>query len=128
MPITYSVDADRNLVRSIATGVVTNADFRGWTEAIAADAEVSPGMDLLADFREVNRFDVSKACLRDVVQFEAQHERLSYRRRAFVVAQVDVYSLVRVYQALAETDERRLRVFRVSRAALQWLGLVGAEL
>ena len=128
MPITYSVDADRNLVRSIATGVVTNAAFRGWTEAIAVDAEVSPGMDLLADFREVKRFEVSKACLRDVVRFEEQHEKLSYRRRAFVVAQVDVYSLVRVYQALAETDERRLRVFRVSRAALQWLGLVGAEL
>jgi hypothetical protein len=127
MPIVYRVDADCNLVRTVATGVVTDADFRKWTEALASDLEVLPGMSQLADFRDVDEFEVTPECIRHVVGMEAEHEKFTHTWRAFVVAHDVAYGMVRMYQTLSEDDEQRIRVFRDLCSAQNWLGLVGIE-
>jgi hypothetical protein len=123
MPIVYRVDQARNLVRSVATGVVTDEDFRTWTEELASDPEVLSGMSQLADFRDVDRFDVTPACIRHVVGMEAEHEKFTHAWRAFVVTQDVAYGMVRMYQTLSEDEEQRIRVFRDLCSAQSWLGL-----
>lgn len=43
MPVTYSYDRSRNLVRSEAWGALTTGDFRDYTSRILDDAEIRPG-------------------------------------------------------------------------------------
>ena len=128
MPTTHWVDHRCNLVRAVATGVVTDADFRKWAAGMAAVAEVRAGTNELTDFRGVERFEVSPECIRDVVEMEARRGTRFHARRALVATQDVAYGMVRMYQALSEGDGERMGVFRDLSPALEWLGLVDVEL
>jgi hypothetical protein len=98
---------------------------------MALDSLCDPTLDHLADFSEVQRFDVTSAGLQSTARIMARRidPGLAWaeaRSKAAMVAPSDaVYGMLRMYQSYREADSARVSfcVCRTMAEARGWLGL-----
>jgi len=120
MPISYRIDADARLVRTVADGVLTDAELLAHKAQLAADPAFQAGMHQLSDVRGVERLDVSADGVRSFVAHDAQHvERFAGHRMAIVASEAVVFGMARMYQTMSSVD---VGVFRNIEDALAFLG------
>ena len=121
MPYTYRIDKARKLVLSCASGTFTVADLKAQHDALRADPDFSPEFDLLADFTQVTRFDISSAELAGMASSTVYS---ATSRLAAVSTNDEGYGLLRMYMAFREIRggaEDQIRPFRNHDDALRWL-------
>jgi hypothetical protein len=120
MPADYRIDPDARLIRSNATGVVTDDDLRDHQKRLRGDPAFDPRFDQLWDFRAAEVVEVTTAVVHELAgsrSFEAGAKRA-------LVAPTDVgFGLARMFQTLHEAAPEELRVFRTLDDAKAWLGL-----
>ena len=115
MPLTFTYDAERELVVGVATGRFSGADLG---ESEMPDYPI--GTPELLDVRAVTEVDVTGADIRRV----AERERLGptrISRMAIVTGSTVGYGLSRMFQMLADEAEYEIEVFRELDDALKWL-------
>ena len=115
MPLTFTYDAERNLVLGVASGRVTGDDF-----GAGEMPDYPVGTPELFDVRAVTEVEVTGADIRRV----AERERLGparISRMAIVTGSVVAYGLSRMFQMLADEAEYEIEVFRELDDALKWL-------
>jgi hypothetical protein len=120
MPAKYSIDAQRGIVFSTATGVLTDDDCGRHIDALHDDPKFSAAMDQLADFTQVTEVRLTADAIHTFARRNAFGEGA---RRAFVVADDTVYGMARMYQTLTSHQPHDLIVFRSMPEARAWLCL-----
>ena len=120
MPISYRIDAARNLVHTIADGTLTDEDVIGHKLRLAADPAFTPGMLELSDVRAVTQLAVTTAGVRRMVNVDEASGKTP-GRLAIVADQSAVFGMARMYQTLGEHGPMRVGVFRTNEEAEKWL-------
>ena len=119
MPATYTVDKQRALVLSSASGVLTYADLAGHFERLKSDPDFSPGFREFFDFTGGTRVELSST---DVKAIANGAVFAPSARRAFLVADKLGFALGRMAESYHELrGEENVRVFRDKDLALRWL-------
>jgi hypothetical protein len=120
MPITYTVDKERNVVMVTWQGDVTAEDYRAHLRTMLQDPDALSAGRSLIDLREANLV-LHGAELNAVREVEAG-PRLAGRqwRSAVLVGSTANYGLARQYQILSQSEDTD-GLFRDYAAALAWL-------
>ena len=85
MPIKYEVRNDGNLVFSVATGPIGEADLLDYQTALLSDPRVKPGFDELFDATAAHESGLSEAVLQKMVETDLAHtEKLGGGKCAIV--------------------------------------------
>ena len=123
MPIHYTIDVTRGVVRVGMTGVVDPADTLRFLEQLAAEPSLRPAMPQLLDFTRV----VAPPTVAESESVAQGFARLRHRfegvRCAVVVADPLAFGAIRQFAALAARAAVEVRPFLDQREAEQWLAL-----
>jgi hypothetical protein len=115
MPLTFTYDADRDLLLGVGTGRLTGDDFGPGN---LPDYPV--GTPELLDVRAVTDADVTGADIRRIAELERLGpNRIS--RMAIVTGSAVTYGLSRMFQMLADEADYQIEVFRELGDALKWI-------
>lgn len=124
MPITYQIDPKQNLIRTTATGVLTDADILAMKRQMLEDPDFRPGMRELTDVRAIEKLAVTTEGVRRMVEHDQQNRAdISSHRLAIVVSEEAAYGMSRMYQTMTETAMEHVGVFRSMEEAKKWLGI-----
>jgi hypothetical protein len=124
MPMSYTIDPVRKLIRATGSGVLTDDDVMEHRRALAADPKITRGMPEISDVRQVRDFQVTVAGIRIMVAADARMVASGGMHKLAVVAEENVaYGMSRMYQTLGEPNIRSsIGVFRDYKEAEDWLG------
>ena len=121
MPITFSIDQQASLIRTIGSGDVTPAEVDEHFTALAKVWPRGATLDVLLDLSGCTS-------LPEIVQLQAVASRIQMfggRKRfgvcAIVASREQLYALLRVFELLADQRFVAVRVFRNESAAKVWL-------
>ena len=122
MPISYYIDADRNLIVTEADGILTNDDLYEHRRKILRDPAFRPGMRELADTLSVERHEMSIEGIQRLVELQNANETLMGEYRLAIVTDSELaFGMARVYQALTIESLTQVRVFKDIQEADAWL-------
>ncbi|MFQ5875361.1 MAG: hypothetical protein ACE5JL_16395 [Dehalococcoidia bacterium] len=128
MPITYCIDSVLGLVRTTASGVLTDEELLEHKRALMRDRTFKPGMKELSDVRTVERLEVTPEGVRRLVAVDEAHaSRLGDYKLAIVTDGDIVFGMARMYQSLTRENLQNVGVFREIEDAKAWLGLPSIE-
>ena len=127
MPIYYTIDVARGVVRVAMSGVVDPTDTLRFLEQLAADPSLRPAMPQLLDFTRVGT-PPTVAESESVAQgFARLRHRFEGARCAVVVADPLAFGAIRQFAALAARAAVEVRPFLDQREAERWLALPEAH-
>ena len=128
MPISYLIDPARQIVRTTATGTLTDDDIMDMKRRLAADAAFRPGMRELSDVCAVTELRVTPLGVRRMLAVDAEHAaREAGHRLAIVASQDEVFGMARMYEMLSTDNSSPVGVFRTYAEAVAWLGITDAD-
>ena len=124
MPISYSIDHQRNLVRTAATGILTDEDVLRHKRALMADPQFKAGMRELSDVRAIEDLRVTPAGVRSMVAVDGvSADKLAAYRLAIVASGDTTFGMARMCQLMTAANVRHVGVFRSLAEAAGWLGI-----
>jgi len=122
MPITFSIDRQASLIRTIGAGNVTPAEVDAHFAELSTVWPRGAKLDVLLDLSGCTS-------LPEIPQLQAVASRIQMfggRKRfgvcAIVASRELLYGLLRVFELLAAQRFMAVRVFRNAPAAMVWLG------
>ena len=124
MPITYDVRNDGNLVLSVATGPISEADLLDYQTALLSDARVKPGFSELFDATAAHESGLSEAVLRNMVEADRAHAKKLRGGKCAIVAQTG-FEWAQRYADLHQGPQRMM-VFVNMEVARTWVGISDA--
>lgn len=121
MPVSYRIDTARDLVVSVASGVVTDDDLLEHQQRLREDPAFQPSFRQLFDFRQGTTNQVSGRGVRQLAIAPAFGKG---SKRALLVPDDAAFGLARMFQTLRdESENEAIAIFRDEAAALAWLGV-----
>jgi hypothetical protein len=124
MPISYDIDANRNMVVISAYGTLTDAEVTACVERMLADKRTRLSMPSFVDIRDVEHLEVSKAGLEDMLAVVQRDGSPDSEAKIAVVTGRTGSLIVRLLEALADAEgtARQHRGFETGADAMAWLG------
>jgi hypothetical protein len=122
MPITYHIDPEGDLVLVTCSGVVTDNEFPQFREQLMNDPHFHPGMKELADFRSVERYELTMDGFIDFIENEKAYiSRLKDYKIAVVTSSDLHFGFTRMYMSMMSDQLGDVQVFRDIEEAKTWL-------
>jgi hypothetical protein len=119
VPIDYTIDTERQLVRTRAWGVVTVKEWLAYIDRLKADTDFLPSFDQLADFTEVTELAIPLGADAQIVAASAFSKD---SRRAAATSTDFVFGMARMYQGNLP-DGDGIKILRSFSEAEEWLGI-----
>jgi hypothetical protein len=120
MPVTYTIDKERQLVISRVFDPATEGEVLEHNRKLKTDPQFDPTYRQLADMTDVTELLVPTNTVRDTAYDQAFAPGV---RRAFVANKDGVFGMARMYALHAESLGQVVEVFRDRAEAVEWLGL-----
>ncbi len=121
MPIEFSIDAQRGVVFSTASGVVGRADAMDHMDRLCRHPDFRPEFSQLFDFRQITELAMSSEEVRQIAE---RNIFAPDSRRAFVVTSDFGFGIARMFGAHREiAGERGIQLFKDVDEARSWLSL-----
>lgn len=120
MPIFYSILPAQRVVLSGGRAPLSFTEMLEHAERLRHDPRFDPGMSQVVDFRGVKLRFVGAEGVRTLATINPFGPEA---RRAVLVDSSLIFGLIRMYQALTNSDPARLRLFSDPVEAYEWLGL-----
>lgn len=122
MPIQYEIDEDRGVVRTTASGRLTDEELLEHKRALLDDPRFRPGMAELSDVRGVDELAVTPAGIAEAAQFDESHsDHFGSHRLALLVPTDLVFGMGRMYEQRTDGNTGGVQIFRDEAEALRWL-------
>jgi len=122
MPINYTIDEERNLVLTVASGTLYDADVMQHKAALRDDPRVTPDIKELSDVRGIEQLDVTETGIRQMIRFDRDAAASTGGHTLAIVATEDIiFGMARMYEMLTEQNVRSVQVFRDIDEATRWL-------
>ena len=123
MPMTYSIDTPKSIVRATGSGILTDEDVMAHRQALTSDPAFNQKLREISDIRQVTDFQVTPAGVRIMVANDVKMTAMGGMHKLAIVAEENVaYGMSRMYQTLGEPNIRSVGVFRNYEEAEEWLG------
>ena len=127
MPIEFSIDHEKRLVRAKGRGTLSDEDVFSYQRNVWAEVA---GYDELMDMSEVNQIALpSMDRVRDLAKLSASMDAEKAASRFAIVAPFDLaFGLGRMYEMyrdLQAQSTKQVGVFRTLKEALEFLGVEG---
>lgn len=116
----YEIVPEKNLLIETFSGRVTLDDVVTFLQEILEDPDYSPGMNGIADLREVD-LDVSYDQVRELVDWLGSLEKRTRGYWAFVTGRPVTHGISRIFAALGEDLQERIEYFDSLEEATRWL-------
>jgi hypothetical protein len=115
---TYSIDPDRRLVVSRASGIFTPDDVVAVRQRVSRDPAFNPAYNQIIDLSEVTdlRFDYDA-----MLSVAASSLSQSFVSRAIVARTAEQYSLACIFQVASEQLGQRIDIFATFDEAAEWI-------
>jgi hypothetical protein len=125
MPIVHSFHPEENLVVSVWTGIVPDAEAVEAYDALYSHEQWTPGMDELADLSEADLSKISTDGLRAIAKLVRAAMKGSGKEfRSAIIAPDDLgFALIRMYGLINEESKEDANVFRTPAEACSFLGV-----
>ncbi|KPJ77770.1 MAG: hypothetical protein AMJ54_06220 [Deltaproteobacteria bacterium SG8_13] len=121
MPFTYTIEPERNIIRTSAEGSITIIDLDKHMKSVADDPLFRPGMNTVADLRNV-RIVISLQEAPDLVRLFIHQAKIRKRGRwAVVISRYPEAHLIRFFIAFLEHLPFTMNVFDNYEDAIRWL-------
>ncbi|MEJ2570432.1 MAG: hypothetical protein P8Y98_07800 [Anaerolineales bacterium] len=122
MSISYTIDADNNLVVITARGMVKDNDMATYRNELLESPQMSPGMRILTDFRSIQADQFTVDGVNRYIAIDLAHADKLQNTREAIVTDSDIgFGMARVYQSCTSSSGHVLHVFRQIEAAETWL-------
>ncbi len=123
MPISYRIDAKKNLVLALGSGVLTDDDLLDFRKQLVNDPAFHPDMRELSDFRSVEKHVHTTEGLNRFLEQEKEYaDRLGSEYRIAIVTNSDLhYGFSRMYIVGVADTLPEVQVFREIDIAEAWL-------
>ncbi len=127
MPISYHIDHDQRLVIASPYGVLTDAEVFGYQQEVWSRPDTK-GYNELIDMAGVSRIELkSTHRVSDLARLSAGMDSPdSLSKLAILATTNEQFGLGRMYETYRQLDKKsrkEVRVFRIRREALEWLGI-----
>lgn len=124
MPMTYTIDEEKSLVRILGTGRVTDEEMLECISSLRSDPKLEAHMNTLSDMRDIEVGFTSDGVAGMLEIMESTADRRSAARAAIVVGSDLAFGMARMLEIQA-TDRLHpsFQVFRDMAAACRWLGV-----
>jgi hypothetical protein len=120
MPVTYEIDATRNLIRTTCFGHVRLQDVMAHFDELQRDPNRPDRLDVLLDLRDMDAPPEAPQ-LQAVADRVSLVEGLVFGACAIVASREAMFGMARMFEALARPYFAALRTFRDVQAAEEWL-------
>jgi len=124
VPHVQMIDAALRLVLVRAWGTVSDEELAEHARALRADPRFRPDFRQLGDLRGITTLDATRAGIRQLAELSPFG---AGARRAIVVGSEVAFGMARMYELMRGEGQDEVEVFRDLPAALDWLGIAGAQ-
>lgn len=121
MPVTYSIDTARRLIRCACTSPMTFDEVINNFRALRVDPDCSGHMDSLVNLTAADLLLNSNQLRLATLEIKALMARAQFDRLAIVADRDAMYGMMRVFQVFASEQIAVIRVFRKLSEAESWL-------
>jgi hypothetical protein len=118
--VSYTIDVERRLILSSASGEVTGTELLSHQARLIRDPDFDPNFHQLADFTGTTRVSVSSE---DVRALAARNIFAPGSRRCVIAPTSEIFGLARMFQTFRELSggKEELQIFRDREEAMRWL-------
>ena len=127
VPVTYSIDKTRKLIRTSCIGPVTLPDIVDHFRKLKDDPECAGHLDVLLDVHEADLLPESNQLRVVNSQVATVREKVVFGMCAIVANRDVMFGMMRMFAVFAEKNFRAVRVFREPPDAESWLTSHGAD-
>jgi hypothetical protein len=124
LPVGYTIDNERRLVTTTASGCITFAEVKAHYDQMLSDPAFNPEFNQLMDATAVTTLDLSIDEVRTIVQRKVFSPT---SRRALVATLPAVFGVLRMagtYHEVSNVAAAKICVFYDFPSALKWLALI----
>ena len=121
MPVTYSIDLDRKVIRTTCTSPLTFADVVGHFRALQQDPLCFGQLDVLLDLSTADLLPESSQLSAVTGELSSIRDKVRFRSCAIVTSRDAMFGMMRMFEAMARPYFLAIRVFRVGSEAEAWL-------
>jgi len=121
VPISYQIDAEKNLIRTKAVGQLTLQEVVNHFRTLEKDAQRPERPDVFLDLSEVDSAPDTRQLSIVVGEMKRIGAKLRFGACAILASRDALFGMMRMFEALAEEFFRETRTFRDETEALVWL-------
>ncbi len=123
MPISYRIDAERNLILAEGHGILSDDDIINFRKQSLEDPAFKPGMRELSDYRRAERHEHTTEGLQSFIEYEKTSlAKMGEDYRIAIVTSSDLhFGFSRMYIAGVSEMLPEVQVFRDIDEAEAWL-------
>ena len=121
MPISYQIDAEKNLIRTKAVGQLTLQEVVNHFRTLEKDAQRPERPDVFLDLSEVDSAPDTRQLSIVVGEMKRIGAKLRFGACAILASRDALFGMMRMFEALTEEFFRETRTFRDEAEALVWL-------
>jgi len=121
LPVEYSIDSARGLIRTTCSGSVTVKEVVEHFRTLRKDPLFTGKLDVLLNVSDANLLPETSDLGRVVAELRAFEGESPFRACAIVASSVPMFGMMRMFEVFARNNFRAIRVFRDAAAAETWL-------
>ena len=121
MPISYQIDAEKNLIRTTAVGHLTLQEVVDHFRALEKDTHRPERPDVFLDLSEVTSLPGTSQLSIVVGEMKKIGVKLRFGACAILASRDALFGMMRMFEAHAEEFFRETRTFRDATEAVAWL-------
>ncbi len=121
MPVTYRIDRNVGLIRTVCSGNVVMREVVDHFRALEDDPNRPTTADVLLDLREVTSLPTADQLRTTTVEIARLAPRLRFRACAIIAGRDALFGISRMFGVFAENYFRAISVFRSAEEGERWL-------
>ena len=121
LPVAYSIDSARGLIRTTCSGPVTLKEVVEHFQTLRQDPLFMGKLDVLLNVSDANLLPETSNLDRVVAELRAFQGESPFRACAIVASSDPMFGMMRMFEVIAGNNFRAIRVFRDVAAAESWL-------
>ncbi|HTT24194.1 MAG TPA: hypothetical protein VMG82_35045 [Candidatus Sulfotelmatobacter sp.] len=121
MPVTYSIDPARKLIRTTCSGQVTLQEIIDHFQTLGTDPRCAGSPDVMLDVSASELFPDSQNLARVVTELAKISDTVQFRLCAINAGQDTMFGMMRMFEVHAAKYFKAVRVFRNPADTEKWL-------
>jgi len=121
MPVIYSIDSERKVIRTKCVGSVTLDEVTDHFRALERDPNCPDQLDVLLDLSELTSLPQSGQFSAVVDELKKLQDKVRLGAFAIVATRDVVFGMLRMFEVMAQRYFRVIQIFRVMSEAEAWL-------
>ncbi|HLV88347.1 MAG TPA: hypothetical protein VKV39_15275 [Candidatus Sulfotelmatobacter sp.] len=121
MPVTYSVDSEAGVIRTVCESPLRFEDVLNHFQALRADPACTGGLDVLLDVSNADTLPAVSQLSSITSVIGNLTKKIRFGACAIVATRDAMFGMMRIFEAFAGDHFRAIRVFRDAREAELWL-------